>query len=103
MSDGSGKLGFANGTLSYSQLRKYGKIVNISFRLTNCSIPYGAVIGTLPEGYRPSTKIAILGAVFNGSSTYMGTIVLFPNGNIFQEITQSTINLCMFSGSFIID
>ena len=103
MSDGGSKLGVTNGVLSYSQLRKYGKIVNISFRLTDCSIPYGVVIGTLPEGYRPSTMISILGAVFNGSSTYMGTISLFPNGNILQEITQSTISICVFSGSFIID
>ena len=103
MSDGSGKLGFANGTLSYSQLRKYDKIVNISFRLTGCSIPYGAVIGTLPEGYRPSTMISIFGMVYDGSNAFTGTIALYPNGNIFQEIIQSTINTCIFSGSFIID
>lgn len=103
MLDGSSKLGVANGVLTYSQLRKYGKIVNISFRLTDCSIPYGAVIGTLPEGYRPSTMISILGAVFDGSNVQAGTISLLPNGNIFQEITQATIRLCIFSGSFIID
>lgn len=103
MPDGSGKLGIANGTLSYSQLRKYDKIVNISFRLTGCSIPYGAVIGTLSEGYRPSTMISIFGTVFDGSTSYIGTILLFPNGSILQEITQSTISICVFSGSFIID
>lgn len=105
MSDGGSKLGVANGVLSYSQLRKYDKIVNISFRLTGCSIPYGAVIGTLPEGYRPSTLISILGVVFDSSNNNIsiGTIALSPNGNIFQEITQATISLCIFSGSFIID
>lgn len=103
LSDGGSKLGVANGVLTYSQLRKYGKIVNISFRLTDCSIPYGVVIGTLPEGYRPSTMISILGAVFDGSTSHTGTISLFPNGNIFQEITRTTIRVCIFSGSFIID
>lgn len=103
MLDGSSKLGVANGILTYSQLRKYGKIVNISFRLTGCSIPYGAVIGTLPEGYRPSTVISILGVVFDGSNFHVGTISLLPNGSIFQEIVQATISMCIFSGSFIID
>lgn len=103
MLDGSSKLGVANGILTYSQLRKYGKIVNISFRLTGCSIQYGAVIGTLPEGYRPSTVISILGVVFDGSNFHVGTISLLPNGSIFQEIVRATISLCIFSGSFIID
>ena len=105
MSDGSSKLGVANGILTYYQLRKYGKIVNISFRLTDCNIPYGAVIGTLPEEYRPSNLISILGIVFDSSNNNVsiGTIVLSPNGNIFQEITQATISLCILSGSFIID
>lgn len=103
MLDGGSKLGVANGILTYSQLRKYGKIVNISFRLTGCSIPYGAVIGTLPEGYRPSTTISILGEVVDASNVHVGTIALLPNGSIFQEITQATISMCIFSGSFIID
>lgn len=103
MLDGGSKLGVANGILTYSQLRKYGKIVNISFRLTDCSIPYGAVIGTLPEGYRPSTMISILGEVVDASNVHVGTIALLPNGSIFQEITQATISMCIFSGSFIID
>ena len=103
MSDGSNKLGVTNGILTYSQLRKYGKTVDISFRLTGCSIPHGVVIGTLPEGYRPSTMISILGIVFDGSNFVPGTIAMYPNGNILQEITQSTITMCIFSGSFIVD
>ena len=87
--DASARLNPINGSLTYSQLRKYGKVVTISFRLTDCDIPYGTVICTLPEGYIPSTTwISIFGQVYDGSSWISGSITIDLGGNIRQEIMQ---------------
>lgn len=102
--DASARLNPINGSLTYSQLRKYGKVVTISFRLTDCDIPYGTVICTLPEGYIPSTTwISIFGQVYDGSSWISGSITIDLGGNIRQEITQNNTKMCIFSGAFITD
>lgn len=102
--DASARLNPINGSLTYSQLRKYGKVVTISFRLTDCDIPYGTVICTLPEGYIPSTTwISIFGQVYDGSSWISGLITIDLGGNIRQEITQNNTKMCIFSGAFITD
>lgn len=102
--DASARLNPINGSLTYSQLRKYGKVVTISFRLTDCDIPYSTVICTLPEGYIPSTTwISIFGQVYDGSSWISGSITIDLGGNIRQEITQNNTKMCIFSGAFITD
>lgn len=102
--DASARLNPINGSLTYSQLRKYVKVVTISFRLTDCDIPYGTVICTLPEGYIPSTTwISIFGQVYDGSSWISGSITIDLGGNIRQEITQNNTKMCIFSGAFITD
>lgn len=102
--DASARLNPINGSLTYSQLRKYGKVVTISFRLTDCDIPYGTVICTLPEGYIPSTTwISIFGQVYDGSSWISGSITIDLGGNIRQEIMQNNTKMCIFSGAFITD
>lgn len=102
--DASARLNPINGSLTYSQLRKYGKVVTISFRLTDCDIPYGTVICTLPEGYIPSTTwISIFGQVYDGSSWISGSITIDLGGNIRQEITQNNTKMCIFSSAFITD
>lgn len=102
--DASARLNPINGSLTYSQLLKYGKVVTISFRLTDCDIPYGTVICTLPEGYIPSTTwISIFGQVYDGSSWISGSITIDLGGNIRQEITQNNTKMCIFSGAFITD
>lgn len=102
--DASARLNPINGSLTYSQLRKYGKVVTISFRLTDCDIPYDTVICTLPEGYIPSTTwISIFGQVYDGSSWISGLITIDLGGNIRQEIIQNNTKMCIFSGAFITD
>lgn len=49
-------------------LRKYGKVVTLSFRSTNTTGSAGDEIGIIPDGFRPANDCIILAGITDGAS-----------------------------------
>ena len=65
-----------------AKYRKYGKVVEVSINTQTSGVPSGsAVIGTLPEGYRPSLYMRVPCRLGN-NQTAIGSMEISTNGAI---------------------